>query len=524
MFERILARIGSFYFQLKSYEYLNFILLFALMASFKYFDSFGIEDAADRTVATAATSVLGPVYGGSERLGQKSITIAGIDRAVLDQLGQDGVPLAYAKQAEILARIAEAKPAAIFLALYYIRARAKDREQENYLIAAPGAMEPEYDPGLIQLTDEIRRIEADMPVFIGPIGNSPLLAPLTKVGTHVALDAPADSPNEYFGVVTRELTSDDASDAPPAWAEPWHSAAVSIFLELCHSGVLDESLCQTSEEYFADDMRFFVRWGFGVSEQRASLLREEARERCHVKSFAFFKTFELLYRSAFRRAFTYDDRNLGEQCSYHDRVNLAAFLEDWAELQASDDSSPAPYGKSSDAALEDTPEVVAARIRIEAQEALIRARVVMIGVDAYELGDRVDAPLYVNLPGVAFHAMALDNLIEADGRVPRIPSLSLGFSFADIMQIGFSLTISILVFSMRRQTQSRLASGRSSLSNTATGLMLFFGVSGSIFMAGVSWYFQWSIPMMLTNIIAPAAVTAVVLVFLAQPAPPNYGG
>ena len=216
MFERILARIGSFYFQLKSYEYLNFILLFALMASFKYFDSFGIEDAADRTVATAATSVLGPVYGGSERLGQKSITIAGIDRAVLDQLGQDGVPLAYAKQAEILARIAEAKPAAIFLDLYYIRARAKDREQENYLIAAPGAMEPEYDPGLIQLTDEIRRIEADMPVFIGPIGNSPLLAPLTKVGTHVALDAPADSPNEYFGVVPPALPSEDASDAPPA--------------------------------------------------------------------------------------------------------------------------------------------------------------------------------------------------------------------------------------------------------------------------------------------------------------------
>lgn len=53
---------------------------------------------------------------------------------------------------------------------------------------------------------------------------------------------------------------------------------------------------------------------------------------------------------------------------------------------------------------------------------LLRERIVFVGVNLPALNGRVISPVQGQLPGVYFHAVALDNLITYGANYPRQPS------------------------------------------------------------------------------------------------------
>lgn len=508
----IVDSVGSAYLSLNSRPLLLFTLFSSILIFFKFFDSFGIEEAADRSVASAATTILGPSYGGDKRVGQKYISLATQDDRTLEYLGIDGFPIPYDKQLEILQKIAAAKPRAILVDSYYTKSRIAFRERDEAALALGLADETPPDPAVKRLADGILEINKTIPVFIGSVSQFPALAPLKRVPNITSLNLPPGFKNEYFGLVPVESLYDingsrQISDSPlnEQGLAPLdrRSAALKVYLTLCELGTLpdlktNQEDCSKTLNYFAKGNRFMVQWGFGASENQLRQLPKNQRELCDTRKQWLGGMFGIISRGLLRSYYDKNGDNSDIRCSYHDRVPLHKYLAAYDAVN----SGTAGEGEAED---------------LKFYKQIFAGDIIFVGIDSTANGDRWAAPIYKEVPGVAIHAMAFDNLLEYKGDVPLLPGGFYNFDYPDLLQIGFSLITILVIFGLRKTTQKRFMPNHAQLTPTMAGIVLVVAMAGCIVMAFVTYYLNWSIPMMLTTIVAPAALTAICIVILSRP-------
>lgn len=470
----------------------------------KAFDSFGLANAADGAVARAAASFSAPGYGyfgpgwlpkSRPRQGQKHIAIATIDRETFDWFGIDGPVLPYAAHLAMVQAVARAKPEAIFLDISYPDARLADRkaEQANIMAAlmqgGPGGPAargqdqrepgPAFNPEIRRLADGIRQLEADtgIPVFVGPVGRHNALAPLRSL-RQVDISLPRSGGLEYFGSTSQLV---EAGYAPPEDGGLRQPAAPQIWRFHCrkHGG----QRCDEALERIGD-RSFYIQWGFGVTADQAARLPIQLRRRCSGQAPLLEHTLTLLKLGLFRNGVgsSIDDRSIGRLCTYHDSLPMNAYLD-----------APQSFAH------------------------IFKDRIVLIGLDSAEYGDRWAAPIYDEVPGVAVHAMALDNLIEHQGNVPVIPGKIWGVSGPDALQMLTTISIMALIFSIRPMTRRRLLKGGvDHVPRVVTGMVFILAVAGCLGTAIVTFLVGWPAQLVITTIFAPAGLMAIGILLLTR--------
>jgi hypothetical protein len=167
-----------------------------------------------------------------------------------------------------------------------------------------------------------------------------------------------------------------------------------------------------------------IEWGFGATPEMALLQPEKERRECGAGS---FEDRLLAFGAVLMRGLFYDVVSkpgapaLYFACPYHDTVP-AAWLFD--------------------------PEMA------DTVDRLLRDRIVLIGADLPWLADNFETPLLGKEPGVAFHAMALDNMIENGAEARRKPrELFYGLDVADLIEAALIFLASIVTVVLLQRTR-----------------------------------------------------------------------
>lgn len=469
---------------------LIFTLSLAALFLVDLFDSFGLDEASERAWADIIDNIYGPAYGiWTARATRDKIAVVLIDQRTLSENGQDGLPLGYSAQAQVLRKVGEAAPSAIFWDVYYPRARAA-RSTVSRFGARLGNMVSATDPGVDDLARAMREVSADRPLFVGPIArDSPPIAPLRALldnnaslpitrGVHeVGLDVDTTTSRRYESSI-------EVRKFPDGTPQRLSSAAVALYAAYCAARPVGD--CPSGRALPAG-RSMLVQWGFGVSEWRAAQLDPDRQSVCGEQD-GLWRWLHYFGRGMFRQLYpARDDRRIGERCGYHDIVPAA----DLANYHVSG------------AKLADR----------------LKGRIVLVGFDIATSSDRRIVPFYGEVPGVLIHAMALDNLIQKHGRPAMIPdSLWLGIDQLDVLQyLGTIIAVlTALILSGRVRRLFLVRETRRDRRFLLIGMMvpaaLTIWVTGA-FLAGAN---NWPLSAILFGGILPGGVFGIGLVILAR--------
>jgi CHASE2 domain-containing sensor protein len=481
---RLLGGVGSVRQRIDRHALILSLVALAAFTFFDLMDSFGFDSTLDKSVSQAAATLYGPFYGrDSNRDGQSQIVLALIDEDSLAELKADGFPLPYRSQLEIVQSIAQHEPQAIFVDMSYLTPRNADVEQYSAAMFSGQQATPPAD--VIALADGLKAIrDGGIPVYIGPVSQDFLLSPLAElaqVSVQLPVAASYEHVDSYFGVASPDPFE-------PAALLP---AAVALYLQICRS---QGTGCQEIQEHLRD-RQFFLQWGLGSSERQLRRTPASLRKRCATESSPTVQVGLLFWRGLMRRSQSYSEAAVADRCFYHDAMPV------WAIMAGNDVNGP--------------------------MAELIKGKIVMIGGSTQASGDRWPVPFYTDTPGVAIHAMALDNLIEAGGKVPLVPDRLLGVDTQDLLQIVTILAALITFYALARNQSLRLTAtgpdGETRLRRVAVGMVVCVAVAACLFIYIVARLAAWPLPFVIVNILAPGGIIAIGLMQfgrLARPRPP----
>lgn len=466
-------------------------ILFTLAVAMDTLDSFGLDDVFERAVSNVTDTVLGPLYGRGPfqtRVGQDKIAVVLIDAAAIENEGQDGLPLSYAAQRRILERVAREKPRAIFFDVHYPRPRIALRRQHAW--GAWAARDPQADREQHEfdaLVDSYQTLARTIPIYLGPV------APTSDGKSWLRLGALArpELPGGAVPGMNRTGLHQVSLEVDPFNAREYAAgrtmsglllapAAVGLYRAYCERAPADaHDLCRHALPDLARDA-MIVRWGFGPSKWQRRFLPEDIEQRCHVGFWRYLGYG--LTRKLNEKWSKVDDRRLGEHCSYTDLILFS-------NIDVSDDGIPL--------------------------SAVLRDRLVLIGFDAPESGDRRTVPFYGDVPGVLTHAMALDNLVQWGGRPFLAPrEVYLGLDQLGVVRYVSAIGILALFLLLERPLRSLFLSRetieqRHNLVAGITGLVLVVAWYG-VFLWGMT--HSWPIASEVFGGVLPGGVLAIILV------------
>jgi hypothetical protein len=489
---------------------LLFALLLLLTIAIDLCDSFGIDDAADRTIIELVDGLRGPVYGAADghRQGQQSVAVVLINDDTLRANGLDGLPLPYDLQASVLADVAAAEPRAILYDVYFPRSRAMASVLARF--GSRFGIQQQGDPKMEALAREMRRIGARIPLLIGLVDEcDPFLAPLRNAVTQTPGDGRTHGIQEVSLTIDRwaprrydpfENPPRCADQEPPRPAQPQpgkfapspkplDTAAFGLYQAYCATARPGElsRLCPRGT-LDGDPRPMALQWGFGVSEWQAERLPAALAARCGGSS-AVARLFGYFGRGLTRAWWQegQDDRAFAARCGYHDAV------------MANDITPDARY---------------AAELRAQ-----LKGKIVLIGFDIPTSADRRPVPYYGEVPGVFVHAMALDNLIEWNGDPARMPGPAFGgIDQLDLIQY-LGLAASVLIFWIMRNNADRLFGSRVNQARKrritaaiALAILLTTSLLGGI----LAYILSWSLASVILSGILPGGILGLGLLLVAR--------
>lgn len=410
------------------------IAAFLLLSVFvTIFDSFGVEQRTDQAAAVGTSAVLSPLYGGLDRVGQDAITVVSVDERVAQLFGSSFWPLPYSGQLALVDAIMRHDPAVVFLDFTYQSVQAASAAtaipqdwpgSEGPDIAA---LQPQPSFSAVMAADAQLAAFAEgldalarhyaVPVIIGPVGEADALAPLRDAFPPLSrLDQAGPG---QAGV----LIPDDPIFSYP-FREPEGPRVQAAFMmreHVCARRAERPDLYIPCASFDApapalDDAELFLSWGLGGPRSMSALYSAADLDRCVAVGLGE------RWRHAFAlamRGISGSDARSGQGyafgCSYHNTLTAADILRftfDPVEPEAGVDTFDASVW--------------------------LRDRAVLVGADIEALSDSFQTPVYGEVPGVALHAMALDNLIEMGDRFTRQPpGLIFSMDAADLVEFVF---------------------------------------------------------------------------------------
>ncbi|MCI5046620.1 MAG: CHASE2 domain-containing protein [Aquisalinus sp.] len=380
-------------------------------------DPFGLEGSFDRTMAKALNGITSPLYGQRDRPGQEAITVVLITRQALKRTGSSFWPPTYDAQEEIIRRIAQHQPLAIFMDLYYKtpqpRAGHSPIVSDNSLHYASnmiGANQINRN-GIRKFVDTLEEIRKnqnegmsilDKPVhiLIGPV-KGPEEFPISESDFFEPLREFVSNPSFgfYYGgsaSVGIEAMQDDYLIYPMVDSDNRPQAAFVLYKLLCDRVVSAATRNCSDFRLHGDAVQSLnVNWGLGASNRLLKTFNSETDKlsigmssSCRMSTTVgrWFTLFKIFFQKLIDGLST---ENLIEekQCAYHDYIEAEYLFDDV--------------------------------LSTEQLQTLFKGKIVLVGSDVEYLADYVETPLYGRLPGVMAHAMALDNLIENGSSAQR---------------------------------------------------------------------------------------------------------
>jgi|GEM_PF-6153389 len=484
----LLRTVGEVQHRFDGHAILFSLAALVFLTCIEALDSFGLDSASDRAVAQATATLYGPFYGhGDDRAAQKKIVVALIDEDSLDDLKADGFPLPYTKQLQILQSIARHHPKAIFLDMSYMTPRKADVENYTAMMFTQQVSQP--PAGVTALAEGIAAIEKQgVPVFIGPVAEDEfLLSPLKQL-RQVSVDLPIEGQygiiDEYDGV---SLGDDGKPDKPLP-------AALALYELLCADGQEPAPGECTHTLTHLNDRVFYLQWGLGSSEKQLLRTPAELRDRCASHGSPVIQLAYLLWLGATRNLQDgYNEANVADRCFYHDSLPV------WSIMMDNDVAGP--------------------------MSEILKDKVVFVGGDTKASGDRWPVPFYMDMPGVAIHAMALDNLLESSGKVPLKPGEFWHIEAQDWLQIATIAAILLIFYLMSRSGRFDLTrigpDGQVRIRRVTVGLVVSLTLAACGFILFVAIRASWPIPFVILNILAPSGITAAGLLLIGRLSSPR---
>ncbi|MBZ6380029.1 MULTISPECIES: CHASE2 domain-containing protein [Pacificimonas] len=534
VFVRVLVLIFEVIFDRKAAA-IGFCLVFLV----DLFDSFGIDQAGTRAFERMVVSVLGPLYAPDEREGEidplaadapgrSQIAVVLINHETFEDNGQEGPPLSYQAQAELLDRISAAEPRAIFWDIYYPRSRLDVRRVSAFAALQQGeAGAPVASPGLQALTGSMKAAGQRAPLFIGPVspddrGLAPLRSVLTqpvfsclepdfvlcrnvpaarakyRSGVHqVSLMVGTDEWNSYplrlaplhetgraphdEGEDEREVAGEIRRVAP--------SAAVAMYWARCELAEQGGGPPCTARPLPHSAMR--LRWGLGSSRWMTENQDEESLRHCPESGNPVGQSLTQFGKGITRAAWTARTQGRGDRfvafgCGYHDFVYADSLNDAGANGQ--------PF------------------------HTRLKDRLVLVGFDLDGI-DRWQAPYYGEVPGVLIHAMALDNLLTND-RVTRVVprTLFLGIDQLDLFKYLIALLTFVILSLLRTHIATDLVGIQRGEEHSGDIIGAIWLACGTliIILAYLGIYLRWPFESVLISALSPASLIVTFMLALSR--------
>ncbi|AQR73554.1 CHASE2 domain-containing protein [Sphingomonas sp. LM7] len=333
------------------------------------FDPFGLDSRVESMTDSVAQRLFAGRYPDAAA---RHIALIQVGAADLDHPSLElGFPLSSQVQAQIVRVLIAARARAIFIDSEFRNPARPPRDSAEDLFAEPDASVP-ASGGHDALVEAIAAARsAGIPVVTGPIGSRADLSSLKRVAIEAGVSWNADHPGDY------SLRSDDRDIAAASLYRL--VCAGTAPLPGCASGLL-----QRIER--GDARPMVLRFGGSYPAEQWRFSGSAEGVGCRTRTMLATLRRELLGRDA------------EPPCTHHLVIPVS-----WMLLAQNQ------FGELA---------------------AMLEGRVVMIGAGA-GMGDDHVVPGVGKLPGVAIHAMALDNLLSWGGAYPRWPE-----DFADGPKIG----------------------------------------------------------------------------------------
>jgi CHASE2 domain-containing sensor protein len=271
-------------------------------------------------------------------------------------------PLSTAVQAQLVKALVAAGARAIFIDAEYHNPPAPQRDEAEALFAAQDAPPRPAPPGHAELVAAIDAARAaGIPVLTGPIGARRDLSHLSAAARQTQISWQADHPSDY-----------------PLHNEAGTTAAGDLYLIACAGRAPPQGCSKPLMRAIAEGKAPPLAMRFGNTYPPEQWRFSEAEENAACRTRSTLATF--------RAELTDGIRPL--PCTHHLTVPVSA--------------------------------VLLAQDQFPALARNLRGRIVLIGAGA-RMGDDHAVPGVGVLPGVAIHAMALDNLLTWGPRYPRWP-------------------------------------------------------------------------------------------------------
>ena len=371
-------------------------LLTIVTALQSHFDPFGLLTDADKFSGQIISRVISPFYGGEEHRGRDNILVVLYDEAYYtENSDRTRWPIAPKEHRKLIQRIAMFNPAAVFLDVYF---NVQNDERRNQLatfysglatLDCPDGSSKDYCEEELLAPIYLASLIDDCRPSVTTLGENNLET--TVFAPRYAL-AEADVGHHLYKLrVPVESYSHNHCNANQSILD---TAAHSLYKHWCDR---QNQLASGSCEQIAPEnlnKTQYLQWGYAPDEDFIAPLKKFVNDfpDCQTNSGAFGKlttAIKLVSKSIF------DNDNIGavsNPCVYHRYVS-AQFLFD----AGFDELYP-----------------------------LIANKVVMIGATDYPAADRIQSQVHGYLPGIFWHATALDNLMERGNKFFRKSSVEMG--------------------------------------------------------------------------------------------------
>lgn len=367
-------------------------LLAAFSSALVYFqasyDPFGLVSSTDRVSALVVSSVIAPFYGDQHHTGRDNIVVVLYDKAYFEKNKhrdksehQHAWPLVPDQHRPIIEKIAGANPAGVFLDVYFT---SQNLQREEAL--------GKFYQGLNDLncTDGASSIEcaetSQAAIFLASLLSDPKPQALDVSPARPVLAQTRSKPHLY------RLTETIDDNSSSCKSDRQNTAAYALY----------EQWCKRKNELYADscepisssklDHVMYLQWGYAPSEIMHRYLENSGKgsSNCQHDTHGLQTVIEaakLSLDSLFGR--TANKKGL---CAYHTTIS-AQYLKEMPRKELSD---------------------------------LVQHKIVLIGARDYPAADEIESYVHGKLPGVFWHAAALDNLIERQNDFLRVAPDTLG--------------------------------------------------------------------------------------------------
>lgn len=443
--------------------HLNHAIAFVVVLYFlvAILNPFNIDENADAGAANTINAVLSPFYGELDRVGQQQITVVLIQPESMNLFGDPFWPLEYEIQANIVERIADFGPKAVFLDFYYSEPH---RETEINSAFFAKALDPlnqtaedgpqKADPQMMQIMNlqmdaadpvilnKVQRFadrlhesritppsKSDsggeiinfsyLPILFGPIAAHPAFAPLRAFDDDPLIKIVSALP-EHRASVGLTIEQKEAIEYPSSSDGGRRQAALALFEIWCDrtSVEITKGKCRNLDDWIDNKQPLSVEWGFGSlntlrDKEDIALDSAVLNQPCGASGFGpRLMKYTSFIVSSFVHGFSGEEPYRQKGCSYHEIIPAQYLFDGLNEAQL---------------------------------DAMLKDRIVLVGADFRGFADSFDTPIYRRVPGVMIHAMALDNLMEHGRSAQRFPQPVLGGADqADIVS-GIFLAIALLI-------------------------------------------------------------------------------